>query len=135
MEPQYTIRDLMNEFGVTARTLRHYEEVGLLQPTRRGTARCFSGRDRARLKVALRSKRVGFTLEEIRELFELYDNAGTESRQLSILLEKLDRKREALEQRRVDLDIMLNEIRFFSDQCRRMLRSGAGVAMKRTALR
>ncbi|HWI15566.1 MAG TPA: MerR family DNA-binding transcriptional regulator [Burkholderiales bacterium] len=127
MAQWYTIRQLMDEFDVTARTLRHYEEVGLLQPARRGTARTFSARDRARLKVALRSKRVGFTLQEIRELFELYDSAAAGAPQLESFVEKLERKRAALEQQREDLDIVLNEIRFFSEQCRRMLHGGEGI--------
>lgn len=135
MALEYTIRQLMDEFDVTARTLRHYEEIGLLQPTRRGTARSFSGRDRARLKVALRSKRVGFTLQEIRELFELYDSAGADAPQLERFVDKLERKRTALEQQREDLDIVLNEIRFFSEQCRRMLHGDAGVKPRATALR
>jgi DNA-binding transcriptional MerR regulator len=131
MAPHYTIRQLVDEFGVTARTLRHYEDMGLVQPARHGTSRRYSGRDRARLKVALRSKRLGFTLEEIRELFELYDTAGAESHQLGAFVEKLERKRTVLEQQRDDLEIMLNEIRFFTDQCRRMLQGDAGVRLKR----
>ncbi|MGE5525672.1 MAG: MerR family transcriptional regulator [Rhodospirillaceae bacterium] len=135
MGPQYTIRQLMDEFGVTARTLRHYEQLGLLQPSRRGMVRSFSGRDRARLKLALRSKRLGFTLQEIRELFELYDAAGGQAPQLEALVAKLDRKRTALEQQREDLDIMLNEIRFFTEQCRRMLQGDSGVKLKVPELR
>jgi DNA-binding transcriptional MerR regulator len=131
MAPHYTIRQLVDEFGVTARTLRHYEDMGLVQPARHGTSRRYSGRDRARLKVALRSKRLGFTLEEIRELFELYDTAGAESHQLGAFVEKLERKLTVLEQQRDDLEIMLNEIRFFTDQCRRMLQGDAGVRLKR----
>jgi DNA-binding transcriptional MerR regulator len=130
MASHYTIRQLVDEFGVTARTLRHYEDIGLVQPARHGTSRRYSGRDRARLKVALRSKRLGFTLEEIRELFELYDTAGAESHQLGAFVEKLERKRTVLEQRRDDLEIMLNEIRFFTEQCRRMLQGDAGVRLK-----
>jgi DNA-binding transcriptional MerR regulator len=131
MAPHYTIRQLVDEFGVTARTLRHYEDMGLVQPARHGTSRRYSGRDRARLKVALRSKRLGFTLEEIRELFELYDTSGADSHQLGAFVEKLERKRAVLEQQRDDLEIMLNEIRFFTDQCRRMLQGDVGVRLKR----
>jgi DNA-binding transcriptional MerR regulator len=131
MALHYTIRQLVDEFGVTARTLRNYEDFGLLQPARHGTTRRYSGRDRARLMVALRSKRLGFTLEEIRELFELYDTAGAESHQLGAFVEKLERKRTVLEQQRDDLDIMLNEIRFFTEQCRRMLQGDVGVRLKR----
>lgn len=125
----------MDEFGVTARTLRHYEDIGLVQPARHGTSRRYSGRDRARLKVALRSKRLGFTLDEIRELFELYDTAGAEAHQLAAFVEKLERKRTVLEQQRDDLEIMLNEILFFTEQCRRMLRGDIGVKLKPAALR
>lgn len=135
MALQYTIRQLMDEFGVTARTLRHYEELGLLQPARHGTVRSYSARDRARLKVALRSKRLGFTLQEIRELFELYDTAGAEGQRLETFVARLDRKRAVLEQQREDLDIMLNEIRFFTEHCRRMLQREAGVTSRPAALR
>lgn len=124
----------MNEFAVTARTVRHYEDIGLLHPVRNGTARSFSARDRARLRVALRSRRLGFTLQEIRELFELYDTAGNQASQLEAFIAKLDRKRATLEQQREDLDIMLNEIRFFTDHCRRMLHGDGGVKLKLSAL-
>jgi DNA-binding transcriptional MerR regulator len=135
MALHYTIRQLVNEFGVTARTLRHYEDMGLVQPARNGSARTYSGRDRARLKLALRSKRLGFSLEEIRELFELYDTAGAESQQLGTFVEKLERKRAVLEQQRADLEVMLSEIGFFTEQCRRMLQGDAGVKLKPAALR
>ncbi len=125
MASRYTIRQLMEEFGVTARTLRHYEDVGLLQPERRGASRSYTPRDRARLKVALRSKRLGFALQDIRELFELYDASGAEAAQLQAFVERLERKRALLEQQREDLDIMLGEIRFFSEHCRRLLDGNA----------
>ena len=73
--PTYTISDLAREFDVTTRTLRHYEDQGLVTPTRDGINRIFSYRDRVRLKLALRGKRLGFSLNEIRELFQLYDLA------------------------------------------------------------
>ena len=117
----WSIAEVARMSGVTARTLRHYEDVGLLQPERRGSVRLYSGRDRARLKVALRSKRVGFSLEEIRELFELYDNAGAEAAHLDTFVARLERKQVALEQQREDLDVMLAEIRFFTEHCRRLL--------------
>ena len=73
MSTTYTISELAKEFGVTTRTIRFYEDQGLLSPKREGTNRVFSPRDRVRLKLALRGKRLGFSLAEIRELFELYD--------------------------------------------------------------
>jgi DNA-binding transcriptional MerR regulator len=73
MSDSYSISELAKEFGVTTRTIRFYEDQGLLSPTRAGATRVFSNRDRVRLKLALRGKRLGFSLAEIRELFELYD--------------------------------------------------------------
>ena len=73
MKATYTISELAQEFGVTTRTIRHYEDQGLLAPARHGVVRVFSARDRVRLKLALRGKRLGFGLNEIRELFDLYD--------------------------------------------------------------
>jgi DNA-binding transcriptional MerR regulator len=121
MATVYTITDLAKEFGVTTRALRHYEEEGLLNPQREGTNRLFSNRDRVRLKLALRGKRLGFSLAEIRELFHLYDHAHNEQAQLEALLLKLERHRAELEQRREDLNVMLNEIAFFETQCRKQL--------------
>lgn len=121
MTSVYTITDLAKEFGLTTRAIRHYEDEGLLNPARDGSNRVFSNRDRVRLKLALRGKRLGFTLAEIRELFDLYDNARDERAQLEVLLSKLERHRALLEQRREDLTVMLNEITFFETQCRKQL--------------
>lgn len=123
MAQTYSISELAKECGVTTRTIRHYEDQGLLSPARDGRTRIFNGRDRARLKLALRGKRLGFSLNDIRELFALYDLARTETRQLETFLARLDRRRALLEQQRVDVEIMLNEIRFFDGQCRRLLGS------------
>ena len=117
----YTISELARDFNVTTRTIRHYEDQGLLNPDRDGLNRIFSGRDRARLKLALRAKRLGFSLSEIRELFELYDVSRDERHQLEIFLAKLDRRRVILEQQREDIEVMLSEIQFFAEQCRRLL--------------
>jgi len=121
MRTAYSIRDLALEFAVTPRTIRHYEEQGLVHPTRAGAARVFSNRDRGRLKLALRCKRLGFPLNEIRELFELYDLKG-EKRQLKTFLARLEKRRLLLEQQREDIAVMLNEISFFAAQCERLLR-------------
>ena len=121
MRAAYSIRDLAQEFALTPRTIRHYEEQGLVRPTREGAARIFSNRDRGRLKLALRCKRLGFPLNEIRELFELYDLKG-EKRQLTTFLAKLGKRRLLLEQQREDIAVMLNEISFFAAQCERLLR-------------
>ena len=117
----YTISELAQEFAVTTRTIRQYEELGLLSPRREGPSRIFSHRDRVRLKLALRGKRLGFSLNEIREVFELYDLARDEKRQLREFLAKLERRRALLEQQREDIEVMLNEVNFFTGQCRRLL--------------
>ena len=126
MSVTYTISELAKEFGVTTRTIRFYEDQGLLSPKREGTSRIFSGRDRVRLKLALRGKRLGFSIAEIRELFELYDVSRDEKKQLEEFLSRLDRRRTHLEQQREDIEVMLNEINFFANQCRRLLKGKAG---------
>jgi DNA-binding transcriptional MerR regulator len=120
MKHTYTIRELAEEFGLTTRTIRHYEDEGLLSPAREGLNRIFTARDRVRLKLALRGKRLGFSLGDIRELFELYDTSS-EHKQMAEFLAKLDKRRTHLEQQREDIEIMLNEINFFTSQCRRVI--------------
>lgn len=121
MTRTHSISELARECGVTTRTIRHYEEEGLLSPRRDGLNRVFSNRDRVRLKLALRGKRLGFSLNDLRELFELYDLAKNEKRQLETFLARLEKRRVLLEQQREDIAIMLNEISFFANQCRRLL--------------
>ena len=133
MSATYSISDLSREFGVTTRTIRYYEDQGLLNPKRAGVNRIFSTRDRVRLKLALRGKRLGFSLAEIRELFELYDVSRDERRQLEQFLERLERRRALLEQQREDIEVMLNEIDFFARQCRHILKSTPGDDAKAAA--
>ena len=133
MTATYTITDLAQEFGVTTRTIRHYEDEGLLSPRREGMNRLFGNRDRVRLKLALRGKRLGFSLAEIRELFDLYDLARDEKRQLQEFLTKLERRRALLEQQREDIEVMLNEIAFFENQCRKLLAENPGPTRQPTA--
>ena len=122
MMETYSISDLASEFGVTTRTIRFYEDQGLVSPRRVGATRVFSNRDRIRLKLALRGKRLGFSLAEIRELFELYDVSRDEKKQLQEFLVRLEKRRSLLEQQREDIEVMLNEIDFFANQCRRLLK-------------
>ena len=124
MSRTYSITELAKEFDVTTRTIRHYEEQGLLNPKREGMNRIFNSRDRVRLKLALRGKRLGFSLNDIRELFELYDLAKDEKKQLEEFLARLEKRRALLEQQREDIEVMLSEISFFANQCRRLLASG-----------
>jgi DNA-binding transcriptional MerR regulator len=121
MTATYTIGDLAREFGVTTRTIRHYEAEGLLSPARQGLSRVFSARDRVRLKLALRGKRLGFSLQEIKELFDLYDLSKDERDQLEAFLGKLEKRKAMLEQQREDIEVMLNEVEFFASQCRKLL--------------
>jgi DNA-binding transcriptional MerR regulator len=125
MSATYTISELAKEFGVTTRTIRYYEDQGLLNPKREGINRVFTLRDRVRLKLALRGKRLGFSLGEIRELFELYDVSRDERPQLEEFLARLDRRRTLLEQQREDIEVMLNEINFFAGQCQRLLKKSS----------
>jgi len=121
MSDTYSIGELAREFAVTTRTIRHYEQEGLLTPMRNGHVRVFSRRDRVRLRLALRGKRLGFTLQEIKELFDLYDMASDERQQLEGFLDKLEKRRAMLEQQREDIAAMLQEVEFFTAQCRRLL--------------
>ena len=120
MTATYSIGDLAREFGVTTRTIRHYEDEGLVNPAREGVNRVFSARDRVRLKLALRGKRLGFSLQEIKELFDLYD-LSKERDQLAAFLEKLQKRRAILEQQREDIEVMLSEVDFFATQCKKLL--------------
>ena len=133
MSTTYTISELAREFGVTTRTIRFYEDQGLLNPAREGTNRIFSSRDKVRLKLALRGKRLGFSLADIRELFELYDVSRDERKQLEEFLSRLDRRRAHLEQQREDIEVMLTEIDFFANQCRRLLKNKPGSEESKTA--
>jgi DNA-binding transcriptional MerR regulator len=126
MPTTYSISDLAKEFAITTRTIRHYEDQGLLSPRRKGAVRIFSSRDRSRLKLALRGKRLGFPLHEIRELFELYDVGNSEVGQLAQFLDRLEGRRAILEQQREDIAAMLDEISFFSTQCQRRLANARG---------
>ena len=130
MATTYTISDLAREFEVTTRTIRHYEHEGLLNPAREGTARIFSPRDRVRLKLALRGKRLGFSLQEIKELFDLYDVSKDEHHQLEAFLAKLEKRRAILEQQREDIEVMLREVEFFAAQCRKVLSQRAAGGVK-----
>lgn len=134
MSTTYTISELAKEFDVTTRTIRFYQDQGLLSPKREGTTRIFSTRDRIRLKLALRGKRLGFSLAEIRELFELYDVSRDEHKQLEEFLAKLERRRARLEQQREDIEAMLSEIDFFANQCRRLLRGELEASGSKSAM-
>lgn len=116
--PTWTIAQVAQEFGVTHRTVRHYEELGLLSPQRRGTRRVYHRRDRTRLNLILRGRRLGFPLEQIRTIIDLYDAPRGKRSQLQYVLDQIDDRRTDLEQRRRDLDDALTELDRFEDRCR-----------------
>ena len=106
----YSIGELAEEFGVTSRALRLYEEEGLLDPQRDGTRRIYDERNRVRLRLILRGKRLGWSLSEIRESFDLYDSSLGEEAQLELMLSKLERRRETLIEQRRDIDSALQDL-------------------------
>lgn len=110
MSRSYTISDLAKEFDLTTRTIRFYEDEGLLTPERRGQARIYSAGDRVRLMLILRGKRLGFSLAECKEIFNLYDPAGGNKAQLTLMLDKLAHRRQALEQQLRDIQQMQQEL-------------------------
>lgn len=121
-EPTWTITQLAAEYDVTLRTLRHYEDVGLLSPERRGTTRVFHHRDRIRLELILRGKRLGFTLPEIATIVDMYDDQPGEAGQLQYLIDQIDVRRDELEQRRRDIDDTLGELAEVEARCRHDLK-------------
>src|SRR5712692_8672837 len=106
----FTIRDLTKEFGVSARTLRFYEEKRLLDPRRNGEQRLYSRRDRARLRYVLLGKSVGFSLEEVREMLDLYDLGDGQRTQLQVTLAKFQERIVRLERQRADIDRAIAEL-------------------------
>jgi DNA-binding transcriptional MerR regulator len=118
VDQTWTITRLAEEHGVTLRTLRHYEDVGLLTPERRGTTRVFHQRDRIRLRLILRGKRLGFSLPEIATIVDMYDDQPGEAGQLRYLLDQIEVRREELAQRRRDIDDTLAELAEVEARCR-----------------
>ena len=109
----FSISDLSAEFGVTARALRFYEDEQLIAPERRGTARIYSQRDRARLAWILRGKRVGFSLAEIREMIDLYDIGDGRQVQRAVSIERCHERVALLESQKRDIDAAIEELNDF----------------------
>ena len=110
MPAAYSISDLSSEFGVTPRTLRFYEEKGLLQPTRIGQSRRYSSADRARLVLILRGKTLGLSLRESAELIGMYDPASNNRKQIKRLIEKIQARREQLVAQKLELEQMIEDL-------------------------
>ena len=117
----FTIAELADEFDVTPRAIRFYEDVGLLEPTRAGRNRVYSQRDRTRLKLTLRGKRLGLALSEILQLVRMYDSEADTAPQLNAFLEVLQAHRSQLEQQLEDIRVMLGEIGQHEQRCKRLL--------------
>lgn len=115
---EWTIAQVAEEFGVTHRTIRYYEDQGLISPERRGTQRVFHPRDRVRLALVLRGKRIGLDLEKIRRIVDMYDESPGEVGQLRYLLAEVAERRAELEQRRADIEQTLAELDDLETRCR-----------------
>jgi DNA-binding transcriptional MerR regulator len=113
----WTIAQVADEFAVTHRTVRHYEELGLISPERRSTVRIYHRRDRTRLNLILRGKRLGFPLEEIRTIINLYDEPRGQGSQLTYVLDQIHNRRADLERRRSDIEDALKELDDFERRC------------------
>jgi DNA-binding transcriptional MerR regulator len=118
---EFTIGELAREFDVTPRTIRFYEDQGLLAPRRDGQRRVYAQRDRTRLKLTLRGKRLGLSLSEIRELIDMYEPGRDDRPQLERFLALLESHKTMLEQQRADLESQLAEIDVFEKRIRKRL--------------
>lgn len=119
--PQYTISDLAAEFDITTRTIRFYEEKGLLTPTRDGQNRIYSAGDRTKLKLILRGKRLGLSLEESKEIIDMYQPTHDNSPQLTRLIERIQERRHRLQAQLIDLEDMINDLEGAEERCQQAL--------------
>ncbi|MGY4042659.1 MerR family transcriptional regulator [Aeromonas hydrophila] len=117
----YSISELAREFDVTTRSIRFYEDQGLLNPARQGQTRIYSRQDRVRLKLILRGKRLGFSLADIRDLFDLYDADKSSRTQLQTMLGLVADKRETLQQQLEDIKMVLLELDAAEQRCQQAL--------------
>ena len=118
MSSQYSIRELSQEFDVTTRTLRFYEEKGLLSPTRSGQNRTYSAADRARLILILRGKTLGLSLEQSADLIAMYDPASNNKKQLETLIERIQSRRHQLEVQKQELERMIIDLEAWEERTR-----------------
>ncbi|MBT8047450.1 MAG: MerR family DNA-binding transcriptional regulator [Xanthomonadales bacterium] len=122
MKSSFSISDLAGEFDVTTRTIRFYEEKGLLNPQRDGTRRIYSPADRTKLRLILRGKRLGLSLDESAEIILMYGTPGNNRRQLETLISKIHEKRVELKRQQSDLRLMLKELADAEEKCRKALK-------------
>ncbi|MFC3095838.1 MerR family DNA-binding transcriptional regulator [Alteromonas sediminis] len=116
-----SIGELAKDFDITPRSIRFYEEQGLLSPKRTGQNRVYSNKDKVRLKLVLRGKRLGFSLAEIKTLFELYDTSNNSIAQLQTMLTLTEQKRAVLEQQLDDIQMLMNELDEVENRCKEEL--------------
>jgi DNA-binding transcriptional MerR regulator len=121
---EFSISELAREFDITPRAIRFYEDQGLLAPRRDGQRRIYSARDRTRLKLTLRGKRLGLTLSEIRDLIDMYEPGRDERPQLERFLAVLEAHKASLIQQRADIEAQLSEIQAFEKKVRKQLKRG-----------
>jgi DNA-binding transcriptional MerR regulator len=118
---QHSIGELSKYFDITARSIRFYEEQGLLTPERQGQSRIYHLKDKVRLKLILRGKRLGFSLAEIKTLFELYDTNPNSAAQLETMLDLTEQKRAVLNQQLNDIQMLMNELDDVESRCKEEL--------------
>ncbi|HHF2917266.1 MerR family DNA-binding transcriptional regulator [Vibrio sp. VGrn 2] len=121
----FKISELAKEFDITTRSIRFYEDLGLLTPERKGNTRIYNGRDRIRLKLILRGKRLGFSLADIKELFELYDTDQS-TEQLNYMIRLIEEKKAALQQQANDIQAVMMELNAAKLRCENTLSSMKG---------
>ncbi|RUX43182.1 MerR family DNA-binding transcriptional regulator, partial [Mesorhizobium sp. M7A.F.Ca.CA.002.09.1.1] len=117
MREYYSITELTREFDVSTRTLRFYEDEGLVQPVRRGRTRLFRPSDRQLIRQIMRGKRLGFSINEIREIIQMYKEPPGEVGQLNLMIKRIEEKREDLRQKRRDLEETLAELDQAEESC------------------
>jgi len=124
----FTITELAQEFDITPRAIRFYEDVGLLTPARAGRNRVYTHRERTRLKLTLRGKRLGLSLQEVKQLVDMYDSKADTSQQLKAFLQVLREHRSQLERQLDDIEVTLVEISQHEERCKRLLAEAASHA-------
>ena len=131
--PTFTITELAQEFDITPRAIRFYEDVGLLEPSRAGRNRVYTHRDRTRLKLTLRGKRLGLSLQEIKQLVDMYESGSDERPQLEAFLGVLGEHRRQLEQQLEDIQVTLAEIEQHEARCRALIAKSGKTAKSRAS--
>ncbi len=121
----FTITELAAEFDITPRAIRFYEDMGLLEPARAGRNRVYTHRDRTRLKLTLRGKRLGLSLQEVKQLVDMYDSESGAVPQLKAFLDVLAQHRRQLEQQLDDIEVTLAEIAQHEERCQALLAEAA----------